>query len=156
MFSGFKSRWTMFFLCDAESADAHCLRMWDRLARRSPFALETGIQAFAVEELHDEVDDVHGCFFVAGLTEVDDVDDVGVRDVVDCFGLGEEARDDVFLDRKVRVQGLDGDPFADQRVLAEVDGTHPALADFGDDAIVTYAFSDQRHADPWGFSLLGG
>ena len=62
-----------------------------RLLERETGAAEPGGERFAVEELHDEVDDVLAVV-VLHLAEVDDVDDVVVADVVDRLRFVEEAR----------------------------------------------------------------
>ena len=115
--------------CDAASAEQHCLTMWSVSLKRQPGAPDAATtSALAVEELHDEVDDLFAAV-AGGLAEVDDVDDVLVPDVVDRFGLVEEARDDVLLGDQLFEQHLDGDALADQRMLTEVHGAHAAFAD---------------------------
>ena len=70
------------------------------------------------------------------LAEVEDLDDVLVRDHVDRARLVEEAGDDVRVARQHRVQQLDRDLAAEDGVLGEVDDAHSALAQKARDAVV--------------------
>jgi hypothetical protein len=116
-----------------------------RVLERQPGATDARRQRLAVEELHDEVDDVLAVL-ARRLAEVDDVDDVGVADVVDRLGFVEEAGDDVFLGRQLFEQDLHGDALADEGVLAEIDGTHAALAYLGFDLVIADTATHQGHA----------
>ena len=63
------------------------------------------------------------------LPEVQDLDDVLVRDHVDRARLVEETRDDVRVARQGGVQQLDRDLATDDGVLRQIYDTHPALAE---------------------------
>ena len=66
---------------------------------------EHGLHGPAVQVLHDEVVAV-----VLGDVEVEDLEDVVVADDVDRARLVEEAIDDFFVVRELRVQELDRHP----------------------------------------------
>ena len=89
-------------------------------------------QRLARQVLHDEVR-----LAVRGLAEVEDLDDVLVRDHVDRAGLVEEAGDDVRIARQDRVQQLDRHLAADHRVLGQVHHAHAPLAEQADDPIIS-------------------
>ena len=123
---------------------ARLLHHVHRLFERQTRATEPRGERLAVEELHDEVNDVLA-ELALHLAEVDDVDDVRVADVVHRLRFMEETRDDVLLRGQLLEQDLDGNTLADERVLAEVDGAHAALAELGLDLIIPDALADQRH-----------
>ena len=88
-------------------------------------------ERLALEELHDEVG------LAAGrLAEVQDLDDVLVRDHVDGARLVEEAGDDVGIGRQDGVEQLDGDPAPHDRVLGQADHPHRPLPELLDDPVV--------------------
>ena len=88
-------------------------------------------QRFARQVLHDEVR-----LAVGRLAEVQDLDDVLVRDHVDRARLVEETGDDVRVARQHGVQQLDGHLAAEDRVLGQVDDPHAPLAQKARDPVV--------------------
>jgi hypothetical protein len=77
--------------------------------------------------------------------EVMDLDDVLVADLVDRAGFLEEPRHDVAIAGQLVVDHLERHPLADQRVLREVDRTHPTRPDLVQDAIVTDGLTGRDH-----------
>jgi hypothetical protein len=94
-----------------------------RLGARQHAALEAIAQRLALEPLHHAV-----VAPVGQLPEREDVDDVGVADLVDRPGLAQEAVDRHRLVRELVVEHLDRDPLADDRVDRAVDDAHAAGA----------------------------
>ena len=80
----------------------------------------------------------------ARLAEVEDLDDVLVRDHVDRARLVEEAGDDVGIARQHGVQQLDRHLAAEDRVLGEIDDAHSALAQKARDPVVPDRVVNQR------------
>jgi len=70
------------------------------------------------------------------VAEIVDLDDVLAADLVDRARLLEEPLDDFLVRRQLAMDDLERDLLADQRMLGEVDGTHPAGADLGQDPVV--------------------
>ncbi len=128
---GLRSRWTIPFACAAPSA----LHIWTPIASTWSAgigaAADRVAQRLARQVLHDEVR-----LTVGGLAEVEDLDDVLVRDHVDRARLVEEAGDDVGIARQNGVQQLDRHLAAEDRVLGEVDDAHSALAQKARDPVV--------------------
>ena len=87
-----------------------------RLADRDTLATHARRQALAVEILHDDVLADHT--IEGRLTKVDDVDDVGVADVIDGLGFVEKPRHHIGLAAQLFVQDLDCDFLPNLRVDA--------------------------------------
>ena len=68
----------------------------DRLVDGEPGAPEAVAEPFALEELHEQVDEV--VTVIDQAAEVDHLDDVLGVDLVGGLGLGEQASDDLLLD----------------------------------------------------------
>jgi hypothetical protein len=100
-----------------------------RRVHRSPGDGPT--ERLALEELHDEVGLTAG-----GLAEVQNLDDVLVRDHVDRTRLIEEAGDDVGIGRQDGVEQLDGDLAPHDRVLGQANHAHRPLPELLDDPVV--------------------
>ncbi len=66
-------------------------------------------------------------------------------DGVDGARFVEEAADDLLVAAQRDVQHLDGDLASDHRVLGQVDGAHPALAEKLDDLVVADRLIDQGY-----------
>ena len=67
-----------------------------------------------------------------------------VADLVDRLRLGHEARHHLRIARQFRVDRLHGDLASDDRVLRQVDDTHPALAELGCDRVVADRLTDSN------------
>ena len=90
-------------------------------------------QAVAVQELHHEV-----VAAVGEPAEREDVDDVGVADLVDGAGLVDEPAHQLRVVGDVLSQDLDRDPLADHRLDRQVDGPHSPFADLAGDAVLAH------------------
>ena len=119
------------------------LRADDHGARRieAAFALEAIGQRLALQVLHDEVE-----LAARRRSEVGDVDDVLVADLVDRLRLGDEARDDLGVARELGVDRLERDLLADHGVLGEVHDSHAPLAQPGCEPVVPYRLTDVDHS----------
>ena len=122
-------------LCDLE-----CVR--DRASGRQCAAFEAGPQRFAVDELGD---DERG---VAVADELEDRQDVRMRQPGDAHRLALEPREPGRIGRQLRGEHLDGHVAIEPRIARPIDVAHPAGADGGDDFIVSKTGAGrQRHRD---------
>ena len=106
--------------------------------RRSP--LQHRRQRFALDQFH------HDEIGVAFVTEVVDVDDVGMREPRSRLRLVGEALDEIVVGRELIAQHLDRDAPPQQQVGPAIDDRHPAGTQAGVDAIaaVKDVFEFQR------------
>jgi hypothetical protein len=86
-------------------------------------------QVLPVDELHGEER------VAAGLADVVDAADVGMRDIPRHPHLGPESFDAIGVRRDGVGQELERDRLAEHQVLGAIDVAHPAAADERDDAI---------------------
>jgi hypothetical protein len=111
----------------------------DRHRERNLAAAHPAGEGLAVQVLHDDV--------VAGRRkqrEVEDADDVLVADEVHRPGLVVEAPHQLGAGGHGLVQELDGHLAADDRVLGEVDGAHPAAPERPDHPEATHRLPHER------------
>jgi hypothetical protein len=104
--------------------------------------LDPAGQRFAVQKLHDDV-----AIAIRKNAEVEHLQDVIVADPSGCLRLALETLHHFGVAGERGVQHLDRDAAIDAHVLAFEHGTHAALADGADDAIlVVYELADfERH-----------
>ena len=95
--------------------------------------LEAGAQRLAVDELGD---DERG---VAVLRELEDGEDVRMRELRDAHRLALEPRERAGIRRELRGEDLDGDVAIEPRIARAIDLAHAARADGGDDLVVPEA-----------------
>ncbi len=93
-------------------------------------AVESAVEPLAVEQLHDDV-----CTAVGMVSEVEDLDDAGVRDRGRGARLVEEPRDDLGTTRELGVEHLECRTSAEHRVFCDPDLAHPARTDLVQDSI---------------------
>ena len=141
MLSGLRSRWTRPRRWAWSRPSAIC----SARARRALVAERAGgvdqpAEVGAVGVVHRQVQQP-----LAGLAEVDDADDVGVRQPAGGLGLAREPGDHLGVVGHVAVQDLDREPPAHADVLGPVDPAHAALAEELLDAVALgQDVADQR------------
>jgi hypothetical protein len=104
-----------------------------------PVAPQPRSQALTFEQLHHQERRP-----VGERAGVEDLDDVRVSDRVGRARFVQEARQQVLVAAVVLVQDLDRHAAADPRVLGEIDGAHPTLAQQRNRAVITELFADHR------------
>ena len=97
--------------------------------RELPCAQQLG-QRLAVEQLHHDVDQL------AVLADVEHVDHVSVLDAPGRLRLAQKALDELRVLEVLGQQALEGQLFARDTVLDDVDGTHAAAADLSCDHVL--------------------
>ena len=121
----------------------------ERLARRQRAADQALAQRLAVEQLHRGEGDL------AVLAEIEDRQDVRMRERRDRLGLALEARQRVGVGGEMRRQDLDRHLAVELGVAGAEDLAHPALAELGDDLVGAEPGSDHRVARSWRAGGIG-
>ena len=108
--------------------------------RDAPLAAQHRRQRFTLDQFHD--DEVR----IAFVTEIVDVDDVGMREPGGGLRFIRKALDEIVVGRKLVAQHLDRNATAQQQVGAAVHDRHPAGTQAGIDAVaaVEDVFEFQR------------
>ena len=95
-------------------------------------------QGFAFEELHDGIGDA-----VLGV-EVEDREDIGVREGRDCLGLALETGETLGVVGESLGQDLDGHLTTELEVFGPIDLTHAACTDLLQDFVLAQCRADHR------------
>ena len=107
---------------------------------KDDLSLQAVCQRLTLEVLHDEVEVAGG-----GVSEIADVHDVFVADLVDGLGLHHEARNHLWIARQFRMDRLHGDLLADDGMLAQIHHAHAAFAELGCQLVVADHLTDVDH-----------
>ena len=144
-FCGFTSRWTRPAACAAASARAACAPERRRLERRQRAAAGDQVgERLAVDVLHRDVRDA------VGLADVEDLDDVRVRQPRGDPPLAEEARAQVVVAGEILGETLERDVAAELDVAGEVDHGHRAVTERPLDLVPAGdGRRGQRSPGPW-------
>ena len=124
--------------CAAASPAASCEATSSALRTGSGPEVETLAQRLALEQLHGGV----GCLAVA--SEVEDRQDVGMRERGDRLGLALEARERFGVCGKMLRQHLDRHLAVELGVAGAEDLAHAAFAELGGDLVGAQLLSDHR------------
>ena len=131
MFAGFRSRWTTPRSCAYSSASMICFEIATRLVERDWSSLDAIRQRRSFDEREDQPARVFG------VHDSVNVSDVGMVERSQNLGFALEASHAVGIAQERRGQDFERDVALERRVARAVDLAHAALAEQGEDFVVT-------------------